>query len=127
LLPFLAAPVAVGVSANPAAIVGPAIAAYGLAIVCFLAGSWWGIALLRQDPRILFVSNLVVIVACLGFVALDLRVSLLLLACLLLCTVGVERVHPLFTPQPDYYRALRIRLGVIAALALVLSSLLLPA
>jgi hypothetical protein len=122
LLPFVAAPVALYGWAEQAALVGSAIAAYALAILCFLAGAWWGIALLRSRPVILVASNLMVIIACLGFVLLDLRATLLLLAVLLLGTVGVERLSPMFRPQPPYYAALRMRLSGVACVSLVLSA-----
>jgi hypothetical protein len=125
LLPFVAAPVALYWSAGYSTLVGAALAAYALAILCFLAGAWWGIALLRQRPAILVVSNVVVIIACLGFILLDLRDSLFLLALLLAGTVGLERRHPMFEPQPDYYAGLRLRLSVVASLSLWLSALLL--
>ena len=127
LLPFLAAPLAVSVSTNPADMVGPALVAYSLAIVCFLMGSWWGIALLRRTPVILVVSNVVVIAACLGCVFMGLRANLLLLALLLAGTIGVERMHPMFWPQPDYYATLRLRLSAVASLTLLLCVVLLPA
>jgi hypothetical protein len=125
LLPFVAAPFVLYWSAEQASLVGSAIAAYALAILCFLAGSWWGIGLLRRQPAILIASNLMVIVACLGFVLLEPRASLLLLAVLLLGTVGLERLHPMFRPQPDYYAALRVRLSGVASVSLLLSALLL--
>lgn len=103
--------------------VGPAVAAYGLAIVSFLAGSWWGIALLRRDQGVLIASNLVVITAWLGFVLLDPQANLLLQALLLVGAVGLERIHPIFRPQPAYYARLRTRLSVVASLALVVSVL----
>lgn len=102
--------------------VATAIAAYGLAIVCFLAGAWWGIALLRRRPVVLIVSNLVVIVACFGFVLLDTRAALSLLAVLLLGTIALERLHPMFRPTPLYYAALRTRLSVVASVSLLLSA-----
>ena len=125
LLPFVAAPIAVYGSPGQADLVGAAVAAYALAIVCFLAGAWWGIALLRRKQDILVASNVVVIIACLGFVLLDLPTAMLLLAALLLAVVAVERLHPVFRPQPDYYAALRMRLSIVAGLSLLLSSLLL--
>ena len=124
LLPFVAAPLAVYLSAQPAALVAPAIAAYGLAILSFLVGAWWGIALLRREPGILIASNLVVIAACMGFVLLDLRSQLVLEAVLLTGLVVFECMHPMLRPQPSYYAALRLRLSVVASLALLLSGLL---
>lgn len=125
LLPFVAAPVALYWSAEQTRLVGSAIAAYALAILCFLAGAWWGIALLRRRPVILVASNLMVVVACFGFVLLGTRASLILLAVLLLGTVALERLHPMFRAQPDYYAALRVRLSVVASLSLLLSAVLL--
>ena len=122
LLPFVAAPGALYLSPDYAPRVALAIAAYGLAILCFLAGAWWGIALLRRHPAILIASNLMVIIACFGFVLLDLRAFLLLLAVLLLATIALERLHPMFRPQPGYYAALRMRLSVVASLSLMLSA-----
>jgi hypothetical protein len=123
LLPFLAAPLALFLGVEQTFLVGSDLAAYALAILSFLAGAWWGIALLRRQPAILILSNVAVIIAWLGFVLLDLRGSLLLLAVLLPATVVVERLHPMFAPQPDYYAALRLRLSVVAGLSLLLSAL----
>ena len=125
LLPFVAAPIALYGSAEQAALIGSAITAYALAILCFLCGAWWGMALLRRQPAVLIVSNLIVIIACFGFVLLGPRAALGLLAVLMLVTVGFERVHPMFHPQPDYYAALRMRLSGVASLSLVLSAMLL--
>lgn len=125
LLPFVAAPVALYVSAEHAPLLATAIAAYALAILCFLTGAWWGIALLRRQPGVLVISNLVVVIAWLGFVLLDLRACVILLAVLLPGTVALERLHPVFRPQPDYYAALRMRLSVVASLSLLLSALML--
>ena len=125
LLPFLAAPVALYVWPHHASQLGTALAAYALAILCFLTGAWWGIALLRRQVGLLVISNLVVVIAWLGFVLLDLRACAIVLAVLLPGTVVLERLHPVFTPQPDYYAALRMRLSVVASLSLLLSALML--
>lgn len=125
LLPFVAAPVALYVSADHASLVGSAIAAYALAILCFLSGAWWGIALLRRQPGLLVISNLVVVIAWLGFVLLDLRACVIVLAVLLPGTVVLERLHPVFRLQPDYYAALRMRLSAVASLSLLLCALML--
>ena len=121
MLPFLAAPVAVYVSSDPAKVVGPAISAYGLAIVCFLVGSWWGIALLRRNQVVLIASNLMVIAGVCGLLLLSLRANLILQALLLVGTIVFERTYPMFRPQPEYYATLRMRLSVIASVSLLLS------
>ncbi len=125
LLPFVAAPVGVCLFETHVDLLGEAIAAYGLAILCFLAGAWWGIALLRRRAAILVASNSVVIAAWAGHVLLDRPASLLLLAGLFIVMVLIERLHSMFQPQPAYYAVLRLRLSCVAALSLVLSALLL--
>ena len=88
LVPFVVAPLALQMSEQSAALVASAISAYGLAILCFLVGSWWGIALLRRYPQVLMASNIVVVAACLGFVFLELPAQLTFEAFLFLGLVG---------------------------------------
>lgn len=124
LLPFAASPVAIYLFKSDAELLAAAVGAYGLAILCFLAGAWWGIALLRRRSEILVASNMLVVTACTGFVLLHRQTSLVLLAVLLVVAVAFERLHPMFRPQPDYYANLRLQLSVVAALSLLSSALL---
>ncbi len=94
------------------------LAAYALAIICFLAGAWWGIALLRRDVRILLASNAVVVFAWACFLA-NAALFLPLAACLLYLEYRVEQGYPLFGPTPHYYRQLRLRLTAIACVSLL--------
>jgi len=96
---------------------------YTLAIVSFLGGAWWGIALLRQKPAILIGSNSLVITAWAGAWLLDTSTALLLLVVLLILTARIEGWHPMFRHQPRYYRRLRPSLTGVASLAAVLASL----
>ncbi len=96
------------------------LAGYALAIVCFLAGAWWGIALLRNRYRILLASNAVVVVAWLAFLA-DSTLFLPLAACLLYLEYRVEQSHSMFAPTPYYYRRLRLQLTAVACLSLLLA------
>lgn len=125
LLPFVAAPLALLLLPGLASWVGPSLLAYALAILCFLSGAWWGIALLRRRAGVLVASNAMVIVACLGVVFLPLRAALCLLAGLLLLTVVIERGHGMFSPQPAYYATLRLRLSLVAGVSLILSAAIL--
>lgn len=125
LLPFVAAPVALVLLPDAAALVVSGVATYALAILCFLAGAWWGIALLRRYPGVLIASNAVVIAGWLGYLFLPPDWALCLLALLLAATVLFERSHPMFRPQPAYYAALRLRLSVVATPSLLASALLL--
>ena len=122
LLPFLSLPFGLVFCATKAQIWIESVSAYGLAIVSFLAGAWWGIALLRREKRILLLSNAIVLIAWAGFLTLDTQVNFALLAMLLLGSVVIERTHPLFSRQPAYYATLRLRLGAIASLSLLVSA-----
>lgn len=125
LLPFIATPAALYLFEPQAKLVAEAGAAYGLAILCFLAGAWWGIALLRRRTGILFASNIAVLIAWAGYALLDRPGSLVLLAAVFFGMVFFERLHPMFQPQPGYYAALRLRLSTCAGLSLVMSAFLL--
>ena len=94
------------------------LAAYALAIICFLAGAWWGIALLRSDFRPLLASNAIVVVAWAAYLA-NAALFLPLAACLLYLEYRVEQSYALFTLAPHYYRQLRLRLTAIACLSLL--------
>ena len=105
---------------------GSVLASYALAILCFLPGAWWGMALIRRTPSAMLLSNLFVLVAFFGHTLLANKTYLLLCALLFPATLLVERRHALFRPQPAYYARLRSQLSLIAALALVLAAARLP-
>ena len=100
------------------------LASYALAIFCFLAGVWWGLALIRRSHWALLASNGAVIVAFIGYIALGSREFLLLCAVLFPATVVVERKAKLFRPQPVYYARLRLRLTLVAVSGLVIGAVL---
>ena len=92
---------------------------YAAAILAFLAGSWWGITLVRgrgdSKPILLVVSNLVVLSA-ISLVLIPRPESLLGLALLFGLLVAGEAWLQPFRQQPGYYRRLRqwVSLIVIA-------------
>ncbi|MGB1140108.1 MAG: DUF3429 family protein [Halioglobus sp.] len=124
LLPFIAgAAIAVVAQGEVAAFAHQALAAYALAIICFLCGAWWGIALIRRDAAILLVSNLLVVLAWLAVLLLAKDVVLVGLALLLVTTVVVEGRYALFEPQPAYYRRMRWQLTAVATTCLFTAAL----
>ncbi len=125
LIPFCAAPLAIWLWPAAAAPIGDALAVYGLGIVWFLLGAWWGIGLVRQSPAGLVLSNALFLAGMAGFVTLPLPLFLLFTAMLLAITLIVERHLALFRPAPPYYRALRLQLTVVAGVALTASAWLL--
>jgi len=119
LLPFILGALLIAVWDDRATLIVTGLGYYTLAIVSFLAGVWWGIALLKREPGMLFASNAVVIAAWIAMLVLDHKAVLVALCSLLILTVVVENRHPMFTPQPIYYRRLRLRLTGVAALSLM--------
>ena len=121
LSPFLLAVVLVAV-AGPgiASVVRPALALYALAILSFLSGAWWGIALLRRAPTMLIASNAVVVAAWASVLVLDAGIAMLILAGLFVTGIIVEGRYPVFAPQPAYYRRMRMWLTGVATVSLVL-------
>ena len=123
LLPFLGLLVLLYLDVQHQQLWAKGLTTYTLAILCFLVGSWWGLALIRRTPTALLVSNIVVLVAFFGHVLLPTALFLLLGAALFLATVVFERRHALFHRQPPYYARLRLQLSVIASVSLLLAAL----
>ena len=67
----------------------------------------------------LFTSNAVVVAAWAATLILDSKWALAALCILLILTVIVENRHPMFAPQPNYYRRMRLRLTGVATLSLI--------
>ena len=123
LIPFIAGPAALYFYPGYSPLIGEVIATYGLSIICFLVGIWWGLGLVRRRASALVISNAAVLTAFFGNIALATGDFLLLSAVLFPATVLLERVHSLFRPQPRYYARLRVQLTVVATLSLLLSAL----
>tara|TARA_R110000823_G_scaffold47903_20_gene122048 strand:+ start:22815 stop:23258 length:444 start_codon:yes stop_codon:yes gene_type:complete len=121
LVPFLLGPVLIAIDPLQRSLYVEALSVYALCILCFLAGSWWGLSLIRRYAAMLIASNVLVVAGFLGWVGLGAQRSLPLLACLLVALLLVERRHPLFLLQPRYYRRLRCNLTTVAAVSLLLS------
>ena len=85
---------------------------YSLAILSFLAGSWWATALVSIGPNeaqrlpIVLFSNVLVLIA-LGLVLWSGPLMLLGLACLYVVQAICERRFAVFDAQPAYYRTMR--------------------
>jgi len=123
LLPFIGLPVVLYLDVQHQQVWAESLATYTLAIVCFLVGSWWGLALIRRTPAALLVSNIVVLIAFFGHVLLPTPPFLLLGAALFLATIVFERRHVLFHRQPPYYARLRLQLSLVASASLLLAAM----
>lgn len=124
LIPFIVAPPLLYLDHHHAFFYAAVLSTYALAILCFLVGIWWGLALIRRTPSALLYSNAVVIVVFLAHVLITHRAFFLLCAFLYPLTVVIERLSPLFRAQPPYYARLRLQLTSVATVSLLLSAAL---
>ena len=123
LLPFIGLLAAVYLDAQNQQLWAEVLSTYTLAIICFLVGSWWGLALIRRSPSALLLSNAMVLAAFFGHVLLGSAAFFLLGALLFLVTVVMERRHALFGRQPSYYSRLRLQLSLVASASLLLAAI----
>lgn len=98
------------------------LANYALAIICFLVGIWWGLAVIRRGISGLLLGNAIVIVAFISKSLLADHYFFLVAAVLLILILTFEQTHVLFIRQPAYYRRLRLQLTVVAALSLIVGA-----
>ena len=125
LLPFCAAPLMLYLDPHRTDLYATLLSSYALAIICFLVGAWWGLALIRRSSPALLLSNVVVIVAFLCHALLPAPMFLILCAALYPAIVMVERRGRLFRAQPPYYARLRLQLTAVATASLVVAASLL--
>lgn len=98
-----------------------AMVLYSLAIIAFLGGSWWGFALMMREVdsktrvRILIASNVVVLAGTAVVLLLPSPTAVFGLAALYVVIVFFERRLTGLTGEPDYYKAMRLRVSMIAA------------
>lgn len=126
LLPFLITPVLMLIAPIHSGLWSAAIAQYALAIICFLVGSWWGLALIRRSTDAIITSNVLLLAAVLGSISLPVSLTLPLYALLLAATVIFESKHHMFSRRPPYYARLRKHLTMVAVPALLVSAVLTP-
>jgi hypothetical protein len=97
---------------------GPAVTAlagsYALAIICFICGSWWGMAQASATRATLWLSNAYLLLALLLYLFASQWWSLSA-ALLLLGAWVCEQSSGLFPAYPRDYRRLRAMLTLVAA------------
>ncbi len=121
LLPFLALGIWPWISTEQSEWVTRTLALYAFGIICFLLGSWWGIALLRRDAKISIGSNIVFLIAAASMLFLPPPIWFLVATFLFLLLMLVERRLELFKPQPAYYARLRLNLSLAASASLLMN------
>ena len=125
LIPFLV-PALLAVAGSPnAALAGDIAGAYALAIICFLTGSWWGMAQPDGGRATLILSNLYLLLALSCYLALPTWWPLLA-ALLLLGAWACEQSAALFPDLGPAYRRLRNLLTPIAAASMLVLQFAIP-
>ncbi len=120
LIPFVAPAALLALDLGPATRLAGLIDAYAFGIICFLCGSWWGMAIARGSSAPLVASNLLFLLAFfLYFLAPQwwpLGAALLLAA-----LFTAENRTGLLPRLPDHYRRMRALLTLFAALSMLLA------
>ncbi len=123
LLPFVLPALLVLFESPYAAQAREAAGLYAFGIICFLCGSWWGLALRDDAKKAFWLSNLIFLLAL--FVFLLARPWWPLAAAVLLAgLLFAEHGGGLFAPFPRHYRVLRTQLSTVAAASMLLLQLL---
>ena len=117
LVPFFVPAILIVAGIGPLGTLLWLVNAYSFGIVCFLTGSWWGMALGANRWRALVMSNLYFLVAAGVFVFVPTWWPVVA-AVLLIALYFAERDNNLLPPQDPAYRRLRLHLTVVASLSM---------
>ncbi len=114
LVPFVVPAILIVAGVGPLGSLLWLVNAYAFGIVCFLTGSWWGMALESGRWRALVMSNLYFLAAVGVFVFLPTWWPLVA-AVLLIALYFAELDSRLLPPPSPAYRRLRLHLTVVAS------------
>lgn len=92
--------------------------AYAFGIICFLTGSWWGMALAPGSRSALLLSNLYFLIAFFIFLFAN-QVWPIAAAVLLMGIYLAEQHSSLFSEFPETYRKMRTVLTLIASVSML--------
>ena len=119
LLPFLALPLLIAGMPEYRALCQTLLADYAFGILCFLLGIWWGIGVMRGEPRPLLLSNLLFLVLLAARTLLQNAPFMVIAATLFIAIIVLEHSLAVFQRQPAYYARMRIQLSLVAAVSLL--------
>ena len=97
-LPFIAAALLLSLDIKEIPALGDVsklLSAYTLSIISFISGSFWGKVLdlsNRVAHYIMIISNLIVVIVCIGFLTLPLKSMMLLFILALLILLGIDKI-----------------------------------
>ncbi|MFT5811602.1 MAG: hypothetical protein ACI9KM_002373 [Rubritalea sp.] len=119
LIPFIIPAVLVATSDGYADVAAQVAEAYAFGIICFLAGSWWGMSSSNHNRTLILLSNFYFVIAFLLFFLAPLwwsfTASVLLISIFLL-----EQNKPLFPALPQFYRQMRVTLTILSSSSMLI-------
>ncbi len=114
LIPFVLPAAVVIANSGHSDLAIVAIEAYAFGIICFLTGSWWGMAFRAGQQIVVILSNVYFVIAFLVLLFAPTWWSLTA-AMLLIGIFILEQNRNLFASFPDYYRNMRATLTLVAS------------
>ena len=117
LIPFVCAALLVASASPHASLSAELVGSYALAIICFLFGSWWGMAQSSAVRTTLLLSNALLLLALAAYLFAR-EWWPLAAAGLLVCTWLCEQSRGLFPDYAPQYRVMRSLLTLVAAISM---------
>ena len=119
LIPFVIPAVLVTTSSGYADLAVLIAETYAFGIICFLTGSWWGMASNADNRTVILLSNIYFITA---FLLLFLTPEWWSFAAsiLLIGIFALEQIDTLFPSLPHYYRQMRAILTLISGSSMLI-------
>ena len=118
LIPFVVPALVLVLHHEQSALAQHIVNVYAFGIICFLCGTWWGMALREGNRRALLLSNLIFLIAFFGFFILPHWWALM--ACLLLVSLFIIELNTSIIPAfSSDYRTLRATLTLVAGASML--------
>lgn len=118
LIPFIVPAAMIAANSEHSAFLINFSGAYAFGIICFLSGSWWGMALVPGSRSALLLSNLYFLIAFFIFLFAG-QVWSIAAAVLLIGIYLAEQHSSLFPEFPKTYRKMRALLTLLASVSML--------
>ena len=118
LIPFIVPAAMIATNSEHSAFLVSFTGAYAFGIICFLTGSWWGMALAPGLRFALLLSNVCFLIAIFVFLFAS-QVWSIAAAVLLIGIYVAEQHSSLFSEFPKAYRKMRAVLTLLASLSML--------